>query len=110
MSDSPIDERGYNDLLTTIENYEAWTKADRLLIEHLKSDVESAREAAQRDFSAANQAIGAIYKMVELIQATNVTHAQREGNFLLLLAFITKAWPSHNGRFVSTEDASYIPF
>jgi len=76
----------------------------------LISELNRVRAAKEADYAAANVAIGAIYRMVELVKNTSVTHAQREGNFLLLLVFIDKAWPSHNGRSYQSAAGDDLPF
>lgn len=85
----------------------------KALGEQLKQYEANLRELTDirgKDYEAGNVAVGAIYLMVELIREARVTHAQREGQLVLLLAYIDKKWPSHSARFLSHNETSDIPF
>jgi len=110
--------------MTTTSEQDDFALGQNALISELRNELErsilSRKALEQRvvelmtqqnhDFARSNVAVGAIYRMVELIKNTSVTHAQREGNFLLLLNFIDKAWPSHNGRSYQSTAGDDIPF
>jgi hypothetical protein len=110
MNASPLDEKNLGEMMQTIEGLEEELRKANLLIKALRDQKDIAERKAIADFAGANTSVGAIYRMVELIQATSVTHAQREGNFLLLLAFIDRCWPSHNGRSFQGDPGDDIPF
>lgn len=110
MTTSPIDEMSGDEIIAKIQVLSEAVDNQQLLIETLRGQLKRETDQKNRDFAAANMAIGAIYKMVELIKETKVTHAQREGNFLLLLAFIDSRWSSHSARYASQDDDYDIPF
>lgn len=110
MNTTNVHEMSHEDLVDEVIRLRNLAKGDFVIIEDLRKECAQLRLDKNTDFQAANRAIGAIYQMVELVKDTNVTHAQREGNFLLMLAYIDKRWPSHSARFNPLADMSDIPF
>jgi len=110
MSDKPYEEMTIDELIIVAERETLGNIASGIEIKALNERIRGMQNEKNRDYASANVAVGAIYRMVELIRTTPVTHAQREGNFLLLLNFIDKAWPSHNGRYYSVPGDGDIPF
>ena len=110
MSDKPYEEMTMEELIIVAERETLANIASGIEIRALRERIRGIQNEKNRDYAAGNVAVGAIYRMVELIKITSVTHAQREGNFLLLLNFIDKVWPSHNGRYAGSDGDSDIPF
>jgi hypothetical protein len=110
MSDKNLDEMELNELIGQANFLQIQMKTQSKVIEAMREELASSQSRLNSDYRAANVAVGAIYRFVDLIRSVPVTHAQREGNLLLLIAFIDRAWPSHSGRYAGSDDASDIPF
>jgi len=110
MSETNVHEMTHEQLIDEVTRLRQLAKGDFIIIEDLRKECAMLRTEKMTDFQAKNRSIGAIYKMVELVKDTNVPHAQREGNFLLLLAYIDKACPSHSAKFNPLADMSDLPF
>ena len=110
MSIASWDEMEHDELIEECARLAKVTTGLEIQKGALFNELNRVRDEKSADYVAANVAVGAIYRMVDLIKNTSVTHAQREGNFLLLLAFIDKCWPSHNGRSYQSTAGDDIPF